>query len=128
MPFLVNQPAEPNGYAQVEENGHEETDLVQTSMQQEVSIKKKKKNVMLILKIELLTLQELSSSTHEQMSCETKEVITTSTTSSVQMESSQTSSQTVTQQSSSCECYYGCLLYTSPSPRDRQKSRMPSSA
>ena len=25
------------------------------------------------------------------------------------------------------ECYT-CLLYTSPSPRDRQKSRMPSSA
>ena len=24
--------------------------------------------------------------------------------------------------------WYGCLLYTSPSPRDRQKSRMPSSA
>ena len=24
--------------------------------------------------------------------------------------------------------YYICLLYTSPSPRDRQKSRMPSSA
>ena len=24
--------------------------------------------------------------------------------------------------------YWGCLLYTSPSPRDRQKSRMPSSA
>ena len=24
--------------------------------------------------------------------------------------------------------YKGCLLYTSPSPRDRQKSRMPSSA
>ena len=24
--------------------------------------------------------------------------------------------------------YLGCLLYTSPSPRDRQKSRMPSSA
>ena len=24
--------------------------------------------------------------------------------------------------------YYACLLYTSPSPRDRQKSRMPSSA
>ena len=24
--------------------------------------------------------------------------------------------------------YYFCLLYTSPSPRDRQKSRMPSSA
>src|SRR5678809_855838 len=23
---------------------------------------------------------------------------------------------------------YGCLLYTSPSPRDRQKARMPSSA
>ena len=30
----------------------------------------------------------------------------------------------------SCLCGYftGCLLYTSPSPRDRQKSRMPSSA
>ena len=32
-----------------------------------------------------------------------------------------------------CPCgrmlnYIGCLLYTSPSPRDRQKSRMPSSA
>ena len=27
----------------------------------------------------------------------------------------------------SAHCYY-CLLYTSPSPRDRQKSRMPSSA
>ena len=26
------------------------------------------------------------------------------------------------------ELYYACLLYTSPSPRDRQKSRMPSSA
>ena len=26
------------------------------------------------------------------------------------------------------EVYMGCLLYTSPSPRDRQKSRMPSSA
>eukprot|EP01017_Pseudomicrothorax_dubius_P008805 TRINITY_DN1291_c0_g1_i10.p1 TRINITY_DN1291_c0_g1~~TRINITY_DN1291_c0_g1_i10.p1 ORF type:complete len:250 (-),score=68.18 TRINITY_DN1291_c0_g1_i10:29-778(-) len=26
------------------------------------------------------------------------------------------------------EQYYACLLYTSPSPRDRQKSRMPSSA
>ena len=26
------------------------------------------------------------------------------------------------------EAYQGCLLYTSPSPRDRQKSRMPSSA
>ena len=25
-------------------------------------------------------------------------------------------------------CYHSCLLYTSPSPRDRQKSRMPSSA
>ena len=24
--------------------------------------------------------------------------------------------------------FYDCLLYTSPSPRDRQKSRMPSSA
>ena len=24
--------------------------------------------------------------------------------------------------------YFRCLLYTSPSPRDRQKSRMPSSA
>ena len=27
-----------------------------------------------------------------------------------------------------CLRYYTCLLYTSPSPRDRQKSRMPSSA
>src|SRR5674476_1613890 len=26
------------------------------------------------------------------------------------------------------EAYLSCLLYTSPSPRDRQKSRMPSSA
>ena len=26
------------------------------------------------------------------------------------------------------EDYINCLLYTSPSPRDRQKSRMPSSA
>ena len=26
------------------------------------------------------------------------------------------------------ERHYHCLLYTSPSPRDRQKSRMPSSA
>ena len=24
--------------------------------------------------------------------------------------------------------FYGCLLYTSPSPRDRTRSRMPSSA
>ena len=27
-----------------------------------------------------------------------------------------------------CTLYVTCLLYTSPSPRDRQKSRMPSSA
>ena len=34
-----------------------------------------------------------------------------------------------------CDCcgketdiYYSCLLYTSPSPRDRTRSRMPSSA
>ena len=27
-----------------------------------------------------------------------------------------------------CAFYVPCLLYTSPSPRDRQKSRMPSSA
>ena len=27
-----------------------------------------------------------------------------------------------------CDIRIGCLLYTSPSPRDRQKSRMPSSA
>ena len=27
-----------------------------------------------------------------------------------------------------CAVYKDCLLYTSPSPRDRQKSRMPSSA
>ena len=29
---------------------------------------------------------------------------------------------------SSTQMYLDCLLYTSPSPRDRQKSRMPSSA
>ena len=29
---------------------------------------------------------------------------------------------------SSIHLYIHCLLYTSPSPRDRQKSRMPSSA
>ena len=27
-----------------------------------------------------------------------------------------------------CTLYYSCLLYTSPSPRDRTRSRMPSSA
>ena len=27
-----------------------------------------------------------------------------------------------------CDNYYDCLLYTSPSPRDRTRSRMPSSA
>ena len=27
-----------------------------------------------------------------------------------------------------CGLYQGCLLYTSPSPRDRTRSRMPSSA
>ena len=27
-----------------------------------------------------------------------------------------------------CFMYYSCLLYTSPSPRDRTRSRMPSSA
>ena len=26
------------------------------------------------------------------------------------------------------ECYIPCLLYTSPSPRDKRQSRMPSSA
>ena len=26
------------------------------------------------------------------------------------------------------KCFYTCLLYTSPSPRDRTRSRMPSSA
>ena len=26
------------------------------------------------------------------------------------------------------QCQWGCLLYTSPSPRDRTRSRMPSSA
>ena len=29
---------------------------------------------------------------------------------------------------SNAALFGGCLLYTSPSPRDRQKSRMPSSA
>ena len=32
------------------------------------------------------------------------------------------------EQVSGMESYPSCLLYTSPSPRDRQKSRMPSSA
>ena len=27
-----------------------------------------------------------------------------------------------------CSANYGCLLYTSPSPRDKRQSRMPSSA
>ena len=35
---------------------------------------------------------------------------------------------TVINQSTSNNQYTVCLLYTSPSPRDRQKSRMPSSA
>ena len=35
---------------------------------------------------------------------------------------------TITLLSARSEMGQGCLLYTSPSPRDRQKSRMPSSA
>ena len=31
-------------------------------------------------------------------------------------------------QCGACTVHMDCLLYTSPSPRDRQKSRMPSSA
>ena len=31
-------------------------------------------------------------------------------------------------EAASPDLFQGCLLYTSPSPRDRQKSRMPSSA
>ena len=34
----------------------------------------------------------------------------------------------ITITSAATTCYWSCLLYTSPSPRDRQKSRMPSSA
>ena len=34
----------------------------------------------------------------------------------------------VNQKDVQSQLYYICLLYTSPSPRDRQKSRMPSSA
>ena len=34
----------------------------------------------------------------------------------------------IKQSSAQITHYYNCLLYTSPSPRDRQKSRMPSSA
>ena len=37
-------------------------------------------------------------------------------------------SKTVLQLGNSITKGLGCLLYTSPSPRDRQKSRMPSSA
>ena len=33
-----------------------------------------------------------------------------------------------TENNNICGVSYNCLLYTSPSPRDRQKSRMPSSA
>ena len=36
--------------------------------------------------------------------------------------------ETFQQWSSPSAIFIGCLLYTSPSPRDRQKSRMPSSA
>ena len=35
---------------------------------------------------------------------------------------------TVIVESNNKRLFYTCLLYTSPSPRDRQKSRMPSSA
>ena len=35
---------------------------------------------------------------------------------------------TQTEEPPFCGICYTCLLYTSPSPRDRQKSRMPSSA
>ena len=35
---------------------------------------------------------------------------------------------TINLKSNNKEISNGCLLYTSPSPRDRQKSRMPSSA
>ena len=34
----------------------------------------------------------------------------------------------VTEHDNALDQVYDCLLYTSPSPRDRQKSRMPSSA
>ena len=34
----------------------------------------------------------------------------------------------IKQSSAQITHYYNCLLYTSPSPRDREKSRMPSSA
>ena len=34
----------------------------------------------------------------------------------------------LTMEASGDDIMYSCLLYTSPSPRDRQKSRMPSSA
>ena len=39
-----------------------------------------------------------------------------------------TATATTTQGTISSVEFYNCLLYTSPSPRDRQKSRMPSSA
>ena len=35
---------------------------------------------------------------------------------------------TVESVKSTIEAYYSCLLYTSPSPRDMRRSRMPSSA
>ena len=39
-----------------------------------------------------------------------------------------TAERKASEESASMEYTYRCLLYTSPSPRDRQKSRMPSSA
>ena len=41
---------------------------------------------------------------------------------------SETSAEAEADQTVTIEDNEGCLLYTSPSPRDRQKSRMPSSA
>ena len=39
-----------------------------------------------------------------------------------------TQNSSTTHQTKTNQNIYSCLLYTSPSPRDRQKSRMPSSA
>ena len=50
--------------------------------------------------------------------------LTTTTTSKLQMQIQPEESSG----ESDSQCYMICLLYTSPSPRDRQKSRMPSSA
>ena len=69
------------------------------------------------------TIAKKFASTVEQMGAEGEQIVAVG---SRHMESAQA----FAQQYGIPRCYdsYDCLLYTSPSPRDRQKSRMPSSA